>query len=308
MAALVLSIAVNPASLKAQCAPGTATPAPSAHAIIGLVTDKALKPIPDARVSVPKPRLETSTDKRGRFQFAGLPRGEYELLVRKIGFEPEHVTASIGDSGAVVRVCMAVAVSPLPAVISSASRLGLGGFVADRSHRPVPGAEVRIIGNGLRTSTDSAGAFFLGAKSGHYAVAVSKEGYGTQMLGVTIPADSGREIAVWLGAPPLNKNRYAAELDEMRWRAVESSHYAVRTSEDLARSGLDLQQQIFAAALGVGTMCPNGYHVVGQEYATAGNMPHKSEVALLEVTTQWPGRPGHRTGPPCANAVVWMKP
>jgi hypothetical protein len=306
-AALALSIALNPASLKAQCAPGTPTPAASAQAIIGLVTDKALNPIPDARVSVPKPRLETSTDQRGRFQFAGLPRGEYELLVRKIGFEPERVTASIGDSGAVVRICMAVAIRPLPAIVSSASRLGLAGVVADGSHRPVPGAEVRIIGTGMRTTTDSAGAFFLGAKSGHYAVTVSKPDYGTQMLGVTIPADSGREIVVWLGAPPLNKNRYAEELDNMHWRAVElpGSRYTVRTAEDLARSGLDLQQLILAAAK---VAKPCGIQVVGQAYNAPGDVPHKSEVAMLEVITESPGTPGHRTGFPCAKAWLWMKP
>jgi carboxypeptidase family protein len=194
-------------------------------------------------------------------------------------------------------------------MISSASRLGLGGFVADGSHRPIPGAEVYITGTGKRTTTDSTGAFFLGVKSGHYAVAVSKEGYGKQLLGVTIPADSGREIAVWLAAPPLNANRYADELEQMRSRSLRlpASRYAIRTSEDLARSGRDLLQEILAVS-GAGKLCPNAIHGVGQDYNVAGNMPHKSEVAMLEVITDWPGRPGHRTGPPCAKAVVWMKP
>lgn len=295
-------------SLKAQCAPGTLKPASSAQAIVGLVTDKALTPLSDVRVSLRKPRLEVSTDQRGRFEFPGLPRGDYELLIRKIGFELEHATASIGDSGAVVRICMAVATRPLPAMISSASRIGLGGFVADGSQRPVPGAEVRIIGNGLHTITDSAGGFFLPTGKGHYAVTVSKPGYGTEMLGVTIPADSGREIVVWLGNPPVNKNRYADELDQMHWRSVQTppSRYAVRTSEDLARSGRDLQQEILAAARGVGKMCGPS-RIVGKAYDVPADMIEKSEVALLEVITILPGKPGQRTGPPCAMAVIWFK-
>jgi hypothetical protein len=259
-------------------------------------------------VSVRKPRLDTQTDPRGRFEIGGLPPGEYELLIRRIGFEPERVVASIGDSGAVVRICMAVATRPLPAMLSSASRLGLAGVVADASHRPIPGAEVRIIGNGMRTTADSAGAFFLSLRPGHYAVTVSRPGYGTEMLGVTIPPDSGREIAVWLGAPPRNRNRYADELDQMRWRSVQlpGSRYAVRTAEDLARSGLDLQQQVLAAAK-AGKLCAGWGRTVGKDYGIPADLIEKSEVAMMEVITVLPGRPGQRTGPPCAQAVIWLK-
>lgn len=307
-AVLALSVALGPMSLKAQqCAPGTGAPPASAQTIIGLVTDTDLKPIPDARVSLRKPRLETSTDQRGRFQIAGLPRGDYELLIRRIGFELESVAASIGDSGAVVRICMEVATRPLPAMISSASRIGLGGFVLDKSQRPIIGAEVRVSSSGW-TTTDSTGAFFLPVRKGHYAVIVSKPGYGKELLGVTIPADSGRQIAVWLGAPPLNKNRYAAELDEMRWRSVQlpASRYTVRTSEDLAVSRLDLEQQILAAAK-TGRVCAGGVRIMGKSYSVPADMIEKSEVGMLEVITELPGKPGQRTGPACARAVIWLK-
>jgi hypothetical protein len=50
---------------------------------------------------------------------------------------------------------------PLPAIVTSATRTGLAGVVAEESHRPIAGAEVRIVGKGMRTTTDSAGAFFL---------------------------------------------------------------------------------------------------------------------------------------------------
>ena len=308
-AALVLSGALLPLSVNAQCPAGLGPPA-LAQAIVGLVTDRALNPLAEAQVSMRAPRrAETTTDQGGRFQFTGLPKGEYEIFVRKIGFEFQRATATVGDSGAVVRICLAVVARPLPAVVTSATRTGLFGLVADARRQPVPGAQVRILGNGMVTSTDSTGAFFLGAKAGHYAVTVSKEGYGTQMMGVTIPADSGREIAVWLGTPPLNKNRYAAELDEMHWRSVTlpASRYAIRTSEDLSRTQLNLEQVAMTAGA-VGKLCAGGIDVIGQSYGVPPDMLQKVEVALLEVETIWPGKPGHRTGPPCAKARVWLKP
>jgi hypothetical protein len=293
---------------KAQCGPASSPPGAPARAIVGLVTDSARHPITDARISLREPRRETLTDLSGRFEITGLPRGEYELLIRKIGFELERATAVVGDSGAVVRVCMAVATRPHPALVSSASRNGLGGVVADASHRPVAGAEVRIVGNGSRANTDSTGAFFLPLRKGHYAVMVSMPGYGTQMLGVTIPADSGREIAVWLGAPPLNKNRYAAELDDMRWRSVllPGSRYAVRTAEDIASSNLDVGQQILAAAK-TATICNGGIRAMGQDYPIPADMIEKTEIAMIEVVTVVHGKPGQRGAPPCASAVIWFR-
>jgi hypothetical protein len=53
-------------------------------------------------------------------------------------------------------------------------------------------------------------------------------------------------------------------------------------------------------------MCGDS-HIVGKSYNVPVDMIEKSEVAMVEVITILPGRPGRRTGPACAQAVIWMK-
>jgi hypothetical protein len=46
--------------------------------------------------------------------------------------------------------------------------------------------------------TDSTGEFFLPVKPGSYMVRLEREGYGRQIIGVTVPEKEGRRIAAWL--------------------------------------------------------------------------------------------------------------
>ena len=72
--------------------------APSASAsITGVVRDAAnARPIAGAVVLVAGTQSRQTTDALGRFEFAGLAAGEYDLDVRRIGFQPTHIHVSLG--------------------------------------------------------------------------------------------------------------------------------------------------------------------------------------------------------------------
>lgn len=55
-----------------------------------------------------------------------------------------------------------------------------------------------MMGASLHAETDSAGAFFIPAKPGHYLVELKRSGYTRQLVGVTIPEDTGRKLAAWM--------------------------------------------------------------------------------------------------------------
>jgi hypothetical protein len=63
----------------------------------GVVSDTTGAPIADADISIVELHQLTRTDGQGRFIFTRLPRGEHEVTVRKLGFNPETVKIIVND-------------------------------------------------------------------------------------------------------------------------------------------------------------------------------------------------------------------
>ncbi len=170
--------------------------AQSTGALTGRVVDTTGKPIEGAEVTIPDLLRRAQTDARGAFRFDSLAKGGWVTRVRKIGFTQQVLTIE-PDTGAIVfRLVPSAPV--LAPVVTVASQVGLSGFVNDASGKPVPGARVRVLGVGLETTTDSAGAFWLPAPAGSHMVAASKKSFAEKLAGVTIPKDSGRSVTIWL--------------------------------------------------------------------------------------------------------------
>jgi hypothetical protein len=66
--------------------------------ISGVVSDSARAPIRDAEVSLMSLGRMTRTDTGGRFAFADLPRGQFELSVRRLGFQIQRVQVVVGTA------------------------------------------------------------------------------------------------------------------------------------------------------------------------------------------------------------------
>ena len=62
-----------------------------------VVNERSGAPVADAQIAVEGRNIGTTTDAAGRFRFAGLTgSGEVQLTVRRIGFVPKTVAATIG--------------------------------------------------------------------------------------------------------------------------------------------------------------------------------------------------------------------
>jgi hypothetical protein len=231
----------------AQCGQGgPATPMPAPRVIVGLVTDESNRPLEGIAITISKPRRVARTNAKGEFRIDSIEPGKYSITVRRIGFEPAATEIEVKQSGGSARICMAEEATHLAPLTTSVFRGGLSGTISDTTYMLLPGAEVRAQAANAVATTDSAGEFFLDLKKGEYAVVVQKKGYGRQIVSVSIPADSGRKIAVWLGRADGWDNRMASDLDDMQRRKLllPGSRYKVLTHEGLSSTSMNLEQSI----------------------------------------------------------------
>jgi hypothetical protein len=76
----ILAGALVPAAIGAQCAPGgPPDPRLQPDALVGIVTDAALRPIQGAEVLVGEPQRQTRTGPDGQFIVKGVSAGAYKV-------------------------------------------------------------------------------------------------------------------------------------------------------------------------------------------------------------------------------------
>jgi hypothetical protein len=310
----LLSTAVSTAA-SSQCLPG-GPPDPTAirRAIVGIVLDRNNQPLENANVIIRAPRRATRTRSDGRFQLMDLDTGVYEVTVQKIGYQLFSWSYIVTDSGGVARFCLSAEVRILPPTITAVGAGGLSGIIGDSLMKPLAGAEVRAVGAGAHTTTDSTGAFFMDLHRGTYALKISKPGYGSQVMSVTIPKDSGKQITAFLGSPPRNANRLAANLDAMHERMLWAtpSTSGIMSNEELLKSSMDVRAA--AQRLSRARIDEDCAAIIdGGPYALPLSIIDKRDVAMVEAyAIAPPRRRGQAPRPvniPCAARVyVWMKP
>ena len=165
--------------------------AEAGHRISGVVRDTLAFLIEGVEVSIGALKRRTTTGVDGSFHFDSLPKGTYEVRARKIGYGPQIVQIKVeNESGQMADFELVPIARALPAVVTSAARLGLSGVVADTSFASLAGAEVRVLATGLRTDTDSAGSFFLPAPAGKYMVTITKPRFRERVVSVSIPPEA----------------------------------------------------------------------------------------------------------------------
>jgi hypothetical protein len=308
-----------------QCTPGgPPNPAPLRAALVGIVMDTAHDPLEGASVVVRDPQRQARTNASGYFHLDSLAPGTYEVTVRSLGHDIAVQSYIVPDSGGIARFCLIPEPRGLAPMITAIARGGLSGVVGDSTYKPISGAEVRAVAGGAHALTDSSGGFFLDLKPGSYPISVRKDGYGIQLLSVTIPKDSGRQIAVWLAAPPNNARRIAAAIeDSMKFRMTflyRAAHFKPLSSEDLMRNPADILTTVQGAAvIPVSSRCEA--IIDGGPYQVPLYTIDKSEIAAMEVYV----KPESSRGPTSINPAgtsggsstsddckvkvyVWMKP
>jgi hypothetical protein len=226
--------------------------APGSRALAGVVTDTAGTPIDSADVSIASLKRRATSAADGSFRFDDLKPGRYSVSARRIGFAPQVRTVVVGPDGGTTRFSLVPTAHILAPVVSSAALGGLSGVVGDTAYNIVAGAQVTVLGTDRRTESDSLGRFFIDLHPGRFVVRVTRTGYDSRMLSVTIPPDSGRRVTVWLqpGENALH-NREAAALEALNGRLIRRTPMSkIYTREDLAKTSMTELSQLVTSGAG----------------------------------------------------------
>ena len=191
--------------------------------IRGVIIDSAGRPIENVDVSVEQLQRRMRTSSDGRFLFADVKSGKYTVSVRSIGYESASSKITVKDSAVTVRFALTRRPFSLPARVTTASRGGLSGVIADTGYAPLADVRVRVVAEEGETRTDARGAFFMPLKPGRYLLRIERDGYARQLIGVTIPETEGRELAAWMIPQRGRDNpQVGANLFEMRVRKIRA--------------------------------------------------------------------------------------
>jgi uncharacterized membrane protein len=293
-ALLAAVLCLAPSLLMAQTTPS--------GVIRGTVVDTAGRPIENADVSVEQLRQRVRTSAEGRFAFVGVKPGRYTVGVRSIGDESASSKITVKDSAVTVQFALTRRPFSLPARVTTASRGGLSGVIADTGYAPLADVRVQIVAVEEQATTDSRGAFFLPVKPGKYLVRLRRDGYASQLIGVTVPVNEGREIAAWM-VPQQGKSnpRFEANLFDMRKRKImakpATAHFYSR--EEIDKFGyVDLLPFVRGGA---------GFPVSQDCWVTINGGPRRDflwnvstdDIEYIELYE--PGRPRVTAGPPSAS-------
>ena len=107
------------------CLPLSSLEAQQTGSVTGTVTDVAsLRPVSDARVFVPGTALQTFTDDDGRYSLSGVPVGEVEVRLDRLGYAPAARTVQL-EAGETLTADFSVSVSAvaLDALVVTATGL-----------------------------------------------------------------------------------------------------------------------------------------------------------------------------------------
>ncbi len=219
--------------------------------IVGIVRDTLGNPVDSAELLIASVKRRTVTGPDGTFRFDDVKPGSYDIAARKLGLYPQVRTVMVGDNGGAVSFSLVPGTRALPPVVTSAARGGLSGVIGDTAYNIVEGARIAVVASDHRTSSDSMGRFFLELKPGKYMVNVSRPGYRTRLVSVTIPNDSGRRMTVWLTpSDQAQSAREAAAFDSLTLRLElrNPAFSTIFTREDINR--LHIEDGVQLARLG----------------------------------------------------------
>jgi hypothetical protein len=181
----------------------------------GIVRDVTGAPLVDVNVTLLGEAAATRTDSAGRFALRDVPVGGHTTLFRRIGYRSvEYRWVARADAGVQVSVAMTPVPRRLDLVVIEAAgasrRRGtssIGGSVIDSAGVGVGGADVRLLGAGLSTVTDSTGRFeFQLLVAGSYIVRARRHGSLSATYVMQIADDDSRAITLKTYSLPKRTN------------------------------------------------------------------------------------------------------
>lgn len=216
---------------------------PGPSIVAGVVSDTADARLSGVELSIAQLHKRASSGDDGTFRFPDVGPGTYSVRARRLGFAPQVHEVTVGKEGGVVTFELVPLARTLVTTVVTAARGGLSGIVADTAYAGIPGVTVHVLGSSpLHTETDSTGRFFVPARAGNYMVQFGKTSYEPRILGITIPADSGKQVTIQLGPSkgpiPVRSASNIADLQQrLTWRLKAKTSFYTR--DDLERLGIE---------------------------------------------------------------------
>ena len=209
--------------------------------LVGIVTDTLGNPVDSVELVISSVKRHAMSASDGTFRFDDIKPGPYQVLARRLGYYPQVQSATVDEKGGVVSFSILQGFRALPPVVVSAGRGGLSGVIGDTAYNIVEGAQIAVIASDHRVASDSMGRFFLDLKPGKYMVNVTRLGYRSRLVSVTIPNDSGRRMTVWL--TPTNRGQaardaFAFDALALRLETRNPVFSNIFTREDINRLGI----------------------------------------------------------------------
>lgn len=184
----------------------------SNSSVSGTVASAAGIPLVGVNVSLLGEERNTVSDSAGRYALREIPPGGHTLLFRRIGYHSVERRVTL-QSGSNIQLAVTMTAVPqqldrivveTPGVTRRRGASSIGGTVTDSAGRPVASADLRLLGTGLSTTTDSSGTFlFQGLIAGSFIVRARREGLLAGNAVTQIADDDNRNITVKLYGLPL---------------------------------------------------------------------------------------------------------
>ena len=234
-------------------AAGAAPRTPLTGALTGKITDPDGKPLAGVDIVAPGAAMRVRSRADGSFTLQGIPRGDYDILFRRLGYEPAEITLNVvAGQQLSVAVKLAPLAQALGAVTIRATIFNeLGGLVLNEHGQPIEDAEVSVDGLGRSARTRSGGGFlFLDVPPGRYLLRVRKMGFRPHQRAVEMVRQIERNVTVKLDALAQQLSTVeilaqsgfgvrdsVARRDFLARRRMAGTQSDMLTSEELARSG-----------------------------------------------------------------------
>jgi len=215
---------------------------PGPRKMTGVVRDTFAIPIDSVEISIVALERRAFSKADGTFLFTDIKPGKYQVRARKLGYAPQIREFIVDTAGATGGFKLLPLTQVLRPVVTTVSRGGISGVVGDTAFNALVGAEVRVVGHGRITATDSTGGFYLPVEPGSYLLRFRQPGFSERLVSVIVPRDSGQRIRVTL-APPARalSIRELHNFDDMAERALTRSnmHSRVFTRAELQQQKIE---------------------------------------------------------------------
>jgi hypothetical protein len=195
-------------------------PAAGGGFLSGVVRDIGGAPLGGVSVTLIGEAAETRTDSAGQFALRDVAPGGHTTLFRRLGYRSvEYRWVAQPGRGLQVAVTMTTVPRQLERVVVEAPggsrRRGtssVGGTVLDSAGEAIVGADVRLLGAGLSTVTDSTGQFiFQLLAAGSYIVRARRRGLASTSYVMQLLDDDARGITLKLYDVPRKTNPHDVE-------------------------------------------------------------------------------------------------